>query len=148
MRPNRAVVRLENFDPSEFLCRCGCGKDVSETLKIKVQAFIYKLIATYHTPIRCVISGPARCQAHNARAGGAARSLHQGHGGIDLGAEFPGAAADCVFMMLGRAGWFIIPKADIARHAIESKLFGGVGHKVYNPKFTFVHLDEGLPREF
>jgi len=145
MRDNRSVVRLENFSPGEWLCRCGCGKDTDERLKLRVQAFLYLLESIYKQPTRCIISGPARCTAHNKAAKGAANSYHMGMDGKDEG---PGAAVDAVIQRNDNGIWLTIPKEYLANHAAATKLFGGIGWKKYPAEFTFVHFDLGPVRWF
>lgn len=149
MRPNRKLIPVENFHPDEFKCRDGCGKDTHPVLILCVQAFIYILTVKRGRLIRCIVSGPARCDARNivTYKGRNPDTYHKGLLKIDEGLDSFGAAVDCVFQeWLGR--WVTIPKAEVAREAIVSLLFGGVGWQKYPEAYTFVHFDLGPVRQF
>lgn len=152
MRANRLHVPLRNFHETEANCQCGCGKPTDPELMVRVQAFIYYLERTLQQPVRCLITGPARCDAQNRRVyeGNNPDTYHKGIERIDQGSAFPGAAVDVVMQVLppGSGVWKSIPKEDVAGYAQESKLFGGVGWRVYGGLFNFVHLDLGPVRTF
>jgi len=148
MKP-RAIVQLRNFSEFEADCECGCGFPTSSELLIRLQAFIYYLERVYSCSVRCVISGPARCRKHNKEVygGKVVPSYHSGYSkGLKTDSE--GAALDCVFEICPRGDWARIGKDQLAKHAIDSKLFGGVGWKIYGPEKQFVHLDLGPVRTF
>lgn len=150
MRPNRKMVPVENFGADEFKCRCGCGKDVHPILVVCVQALIYQISFIRGRAIRCIVSGPVRCDSRNTAIykGRNPASYHKGINGINEGTDEPGAASDCVFRELIAGRWETIPKAVVAQYAIESGMFGGVGWQIYPANFTFVHLDIGPVRTF
>jgi len=149
MRPNRQIVPLRNFSPEEFICTCGrCGKSTDPELMVKVQAFIYILERQFNAPIRCFVTGPARCESKNLELYGKFSPSY--HMGINRGLthDTHGAAVDCVFQVFIRDAWADVSKHAAAQHAIESKLFGGVGWKIYGSESKFVHLDLGPVRTF
>ena len=156
MRPNRQIVPLRNFNPDEFLCKCGrCNKSTDPELMVRLQAFIYIVEREFKAPVRCWIDGPARCIPHNInvykRLGVTEyrESYHvgmsRGRGGIE---DQCGAAVDVRIEIHTGKDWVRIAKERIAELAIESKLFGGVGWKIYGPASVFTHLDLGPVREF
>jgi uncharacterized protein YcbK (DUF882 family) len=59
-----------------------------------------------------------------------------------------GAAVDIVVEVFMEREWARVSKQHLAELAIESKLFGGVGWKIYGPTSSFVHLDLGPVRVF
>lgn len=157
MRPDRMIVPLRNFNHREPVCKCGeCGKGTDPELMVRVQAFIYILEAIYDAGVRCFITGPARCIPHHInvyRAMGVNDFRESYHMGENRGRNRPtddpeGKAVDCVFEFYRNSTWNTIDKAIIAKHAIDSKLFGGVGWKIYGPNSRFTHLDLGPVREF
>ena len=59
------------FKPEEFMCHCGCGeKDVNP----KLVELLDRIRVSFGKPIT-IMSGK-RCEAHNAKVGGAKRSQH------------------------------------------------------------------------
>lgn len=58
------------FLPSETQCKCGCGLDITDTLR----AALNRVRVAYKAPID-VTSG-ARCSAYNKIVGGSANSQH------------------------------------------------------------------------
>lgn len=146
---NPLMVHLKNFHETEADCRCGCGKKTNPELMLRLQAFLLILEREFNTSTRCVISGPARCDRRNAEVYGGkeVESYHRGlHRGKVKGEE--GAAVDVVVEVFIQNTWVRISKARLAELAIESKLFGGVGWKIYGPTQSFVHLDLGPVRTF
>ena len=142
-------VELRNFHAAEADCTCRCGKGTEPELMIRLQAFIYILERIYCGRVRCNITGPARCdrkqeEVYDGKPG--VPSYHLGRKRTHIKGE-PGAAVDVIFDYESRTGRVTIPKATLAQHAIESKLFGGVIWKVYAPEERFVHLDLGPVRE-
>jgi uncharacterized protein YcbK (DUF882 family) len=59
-----------------------------------------------------------------------------------------GVAVDVVIEVFLEREWARVGKTRLAELAIESKLFGGVGWKIYGPNHSFVHLDLGPVRTF
>lgn len=145
----KTMVPLRNFIDSEHDCRCGCGFKTDPELLLKLQAFIYILERIYGCSVRCFISGPARCVKHNT-AEYKGKFTESYHCGINRGrkpSEY-GAALDIIAEICPRGDWARISKDALAKHAIESKLFGGVGWKIYGPAMPFVHVDLGPARTF
>ncbi|MCP3685794.1 MAG: serine/threonine protein kinase [bacterium] len=65
----------EHFSRYEFECECGCGFntvdwELLDTLE-KAHTYFRK---EYKTPIKIVITGPNRCQEHNAQTDGASKN--------------------------------------------------------------------------
>lgn len=145
----RAMVPLKNFHSEEANCSCGCGKHTSPDLMVRIQAFIFYLEAIYGCTVRCIITGGARCPKHNAVIYGGKKvpSYHMGAHRGEVKDE-PGEALDVVMEICPRGDWARIGKDQLAEHAINSKLFGGVGWKIYGPASRFVHLDLGPVRTF
>lgn len=50
------IVPLRNFSEDEALCNCGCGKNTSPSLMLKVQALIYRLEQKTGRTVRCIIT--------------------------------------------------------------------------------------------
>ena len=148
MKP-RFMVQLRNFSEFEADCSCGCGFSPDPELMLRLQSFIYYLERIYGCSVRCIISGGARCARHNKVVyGGLAQPSY--HCGPNRGSKKDeyGWAVDAIFQIAPRGDWARIDKHAAAQHAIESKLFGGVGWKVYGPSSQFVHLDLGPVRTF
>lgn len=60
-----------NFSRSEFACKCGCGLDSIDP------SFVWKLQNSRDiVGVPYTITSGCRCQAHNARSGGAPSSAH------------------------------------------------------------------------
>ena len=150
MRPNRQIVPLRNFNPNEFLCKCGrCNKSTDPELMVRLQAFLYIVEAEHNAPVRCFITSPARCEEHNARIyGGEFRQSY--HMGINRGLkpDTHGAAVDVIIEVLIADKWLRIEKERAAELAIKSNLFGGVGWQIYGTQSRFLHLDMGETRTF
>jgi len=149
MQP-RATVSLKNFHSTEADCKCGCGKRTAPELMLRLQAFIFILERIYGSPVRCIISGPARCARWNAEVYGGkdTPSYHMGMSRGKAKGKEDGAAVDVVVELHLQNAWARISKSELAKLAIESKLFGGVGWKIYGPAQSFVHLDLGPVRTF
>lgn len=150
MRPNRQIVPLRNFNPNEFICNCGkCNKSIDPELMVRLQAFIYVLEREFDCPVKCIISGPARCEDQNRLVYGG-RFQPSYHMGMSRGSKVDthGAAVDVTMSAYIRDSWTQIAKDRVAKLAIESKLFGGVGWKIYGPESKFVHFDLGPVRTF
>lgn len=148
MKP-RLMVPLKNFHSEEADCSCGCGKITAPELMIRLQAFVFYLERIYSCTVRCHITGGARCVKRNTDeyGGKATPSYHMGRSRGKVKDE-PGEAVDAVFEICPHGDWARISKDQLAEHAIESKLFGGVGWKIYGPATRFVHLDLGPVRTF
>lgn len=64
---------IDFFHPSEFQCRCGCGKGFEDM----DPAFLEKLlVARWHADVPFVLSSAFRCHKHNAKVGGEPNSAH------------------------------------------------------------------------
>ncbi|MEA5073111.1 MAG: D-Ala-D-Ala carboxypeptidase family metallohydrolase [Eubacterium aggregans] len=68
---------LPNFGPDEFKCACGCGGDIKDELKCKIQAVRAELSAYLGRDAQIVVTSGFRCPPENARQGGVPDSLHQ-----------------------------------------------------------------------
>lgn len=65
--------KVDNFQPSEFLCPCGCGKGPFEMFV----AFIVRLeLARQDSSVPFIINSGYRCPSHNGQVGGVIRSSH------------------------------------------------------------------------
>jgi hypothetical protein len=146
----RATVPLRNFHTTEADCKCGCGKRTAPELMLRLQAFLYILERIYDVPLRCHITGPARCNKRNAELYGGkdVPSYHRGMSRGNAKNKEDGAAVDVIVELQLQKAWARISKSELAKLAIESKLFGGVGWKIYGPAQSFIHLDLGPVRTF
>ena len=142
-------VPLKNFHRTEADCRCGCGKKTAPELLLRLQAFLFIVEREYGVPVRCIISGSARCDKRNAEVYGG-KDVPSYHRGMSRGKARGevGAAVDVVVEVFLEREWARVSKQHLAELAIESKLFGGVGWKIYGPTSSFVHLDLGPVRVF
>ena len=111
----------EHFDRSEFACHCGCGFDTPDPVLIEALEALRGLLGG--VPIH--VSSGCRCEARNAKVGGAPRTD-----------ESPGSQH-----MYGKAADIAVDgvKADdVAKMAEQVKEFadGGIGRYA-----TFTHVD-------
>jgi uncharacterized protein YcbK (DUF882 family) len=145
----RKMVPLKNFHETEDFCRDGCGKQTHPELMLRLQAFLFIIERIYNAPVRCHLTGPARCDKRNAEVYGGkeVESYHRGMSRGKIKGE-PGAAVDVIVEVYLQNSWARISKAKLAELAIESKLFGGVGWRIYGPAASFLHLDLGPVRTF
>jgi len=148
---NRVSVPLRNFRQGEGDCKCGCGKKLAPELLLRLQAFIYFLEAELGLPTRCNINSGARCIPHNTATykGIPTPSFHVGksRGLSEIAYEF-GAAADIHVEVCLHDKWITVDKSKLAAFAIATRLFGGVGWKIYGDSQNFVHVDLGAVRTF
>lgn len=101
------------FKPQETACRCGCGTDLTDEIKQKLDAFREAM------GFALSLTSGARCPAHNEAEDGAPDSYHvkRRAGDIDW-TKYDGAK-----------------KAKMLAYAIQN--FGGIGlHK------SFLHVDD------
>lgn len=75
---------LPNFGPDEFKCACGCGGDIKNELKCRIQSMRDELSAYKGEDSPLVITSGFRCPPENARQGGVPDSLHQYGEACDL----------------------------------------------------------------
>lgn len=78
-------LTLKNFGPDEFKCNCGCGGDIADELKLKIQALrdlLCQRSGGGDRPI--IVTAGFRCPTQNARVGGVANSLHMKGRACDL----------------------------------------------------------------
>ena len=145
----RLKVELRNFNIEEGKCSCGCGKITAPELMLRLQAFIFYLESIYICPIRCLITGGARCNKHQLDVYGG-KKVESYHCGPRRGKvpDPEGWATDVIVEIKPRDSWVRIAKHQLAEHAINSKLFGGVGWQIYGPASGFLHLDMGPVRTF
>lgn len=61
----------ENFDRSEFACKCGCGFD---TVDVQLIAYLEGIREHFDRPV--TITSACRCPDHNMAVGGATNSWH------------------------------------------------------------------------
>ena len=61
----------ENFNRSEFACKCQCGKD---TVDVDLLKLLEKIRGHFDAPVR--INSGNRCATHNAFTGGLSNSQH------------------------------------------------------------------------
>lgn len=129
----RRAVDLPNYRDDEGICSCGCGKASGDEIMMACQALCRILSRRYNgAGIQHRITGGARCKRKNeATIGSAQYSYH-----------LIGAALDGTFWwrdIPSGPAWAMIPCDEVAKVAVASGLFGGVGHRKY--KEAFVHLD-------
>lgn len=79
-----ASTEIRNFTATEFQCECGCGGDVKQELKVKVQNMRDLLTQRAGRDMPLVITSGFRCPAQNARDGGVSDSLHLTGDATDL----------------------------------------------------------------
>lgn len=65
------MLKSRHFQRREFACSCGCGFDTIDAETLRVLEAVRK---AFEAPV--TITSGARCQAHNARVGGASDSQH------------------------------------------------------------------------
>ena len=106
----------EHFLRSEFQCKCGCGFDTVDTELINILEAVRN---HFNKPV--VITSACRCEWHNERFGGAAKSQHK----------------------LGRAADFIVVdvEPDDVADWLDSYNAPGIGR--YS---TFTHIDSRSDR--
>lgn len=146
---DRFTVQLKNFSEFEADCSCGCGLGPDPELMLRLQAFLLIIERIYNCQVRCHITGPVRCIKHNtAEYGG--KETPSYHCGLSKGKKKDpyGAAVDVRIELFLRGEWVALTKDTVAQMAIDSRLFGGVGWKIYGPAKRFVHLDIGPVRTF
>ena len=124
-------IQLINYSEKEGDCQCGCGAELDHKLLITLQAFIFSLERLLDCKVRHIITSGSRCEAHNKKVGGAKDSQH-----------IKKLAVDGIFQKLENGKWIQIDNEIIARHAKDSRLFGGVGYFSYKKQGkNLVHLD-------
>lgn len=133
MTVNDRVVILPNFrNPNETKCKCGCGLEVEPAILILVQAFIFFLVRKFKCRISFEVHSGARCPKHNKDEGGEDNSQHVKLCALD----------GCFFMVSEDGKRTQISNATIAKLAIESYLFTGIGYQSYVKQGkNLVHLD-------
>lgn len=79
------TLELPNFTADEFKCNCGCGGDILDELKIKIQQLRDLLVQRSGGGDRpLVITAGYRCPTQNRRVGGVSDSLHMKGRACDL----------------------------------------------------------------
>ena len=120
-----------NYSEKEGNCKCGCGAELSPRLLIANQAFIFILERKFKAKVRHIITSGSRCPEHNEKEGGSPTSQH-----ID------NLATDGIFQENSSGPWKQISNDLVARIAIKSGLFGGVGWQLYKDQNkNLIHLD-------
>ena len=89
---------MKYFKESEFECKCGCGKTVTQEVKDKAES------AREFLGAPMIISSGARCFKHNRDEGGAPNSTHLTGEAIDV-RVFNSRQRYLVFKALERAGF-------------------------------------------
>ena len=84
MTPEQEPVTLKNFTPDEFKSECGCGGDIKNPLKLKIQQVRDILSVEMGKDCQIVITSGFRCADQNARDGGVPDSLHLSGDACDL----------------------------------------------------------------
>ncbi len=79
-----STTTLVNFGEDEFKCECGCGGDVKQELKVKVQQLRNLLSERAQADRPLIISSGFRCPTQNARDGGVPDSLHMSGDACDI----------------------------------------------------------------
>lgn len=78
----RRGVKLANFSPAEFVCKCGCGKQ-----NIKVSLVLMLQAGRTSAGVPFWITSGCRCVEHNKAAGGVAKSWHIPGRGSDISTD-------------------------------------------------------------
>lgn len=166
MRKERRVAELDNFNEHEGECSCGCGKRVAGTLMLRLQSFVNILEAEEGSRVGCIITSGARCDKTQRAAYeiiwkrqgltnleiecmATPESYHLGSRRIDTGVKDDAYAVDVKFFVIRENSKVYLRRAYVAKKAIDSKLFGGVGYKSYEGDGSpFIHLDLGPVRSW
>lgn len=75
----------DNFDRSEFACKCGCGLDSVDPELVRLCELVRAING--NTPLR--VNSGARCQSHNQSIGGSKNSQHLLGKAADLAVKDP-----------------------------------------------------------
>lgn len=127
----RRTIETENFSEREGECKCGCGMQLGDKIVLLLQAFVHVVERNVDAEVECIINSGARCPKHNKAEGGATDSRH-----------LHGDAVDVIFRRRNGGVTVQIPNTVIAKLAISSGLFGGVGSIQYQRESrNLVHLD-------
>lgn len=114
------MISSPYFGEDDFKCRCGCGMDVTDDLKL----LVFKMREYAQVPF--VITSGARCETHNLFVGGKENSAH-----------VRGLAVDIAYSNSSRA------------YAIEQSAYRYDVKRIgRNRKKKFIHIDidESLPQ--
>ncbi|HEY7805266.1 MAG TPA: D-Ala-D-Ala carboxypeptidase family metallohydrolase [Orrella sp.] len=102
---------MRHFKPSEFACKCGCGKaEMNEDTLFKLD------FARHLADIPFVVTSGYRCEAHNRRVGGKSNSAHTRGYAVDIRVN-NSAARYAILDALMRAGFNRIGIANTFIHA-------------------------------
>lgn len=124
----------KNFSRHEFACRCGCGFDTVDAGLIHgLQAMCDYFSAYYRTEIRCDITGPNRCEKHNASEGRDEGSRH-----------VHGRAADHKVFRLVDGEWVQIAPIEVFHYYDEHHPDCGLG--LYSNRVHFDSRSNGPAR--
>ena len=102
------------FDPSETSCPCGCGLDIEEDLRWKLNKVRHKV------GIPIYVTSGARCSTHNAKVGGSATSSHKKLIAADLA----------------------MPNSERLVDVLKALLEVGIKRIGFNQYRKFIHIDE------
>lgn len=93
----------EHFDSGEFACNC-CGRLHPDGVPVALLAYLENIREHFGKPVN--INSGYRCPAHNARVGGAKRSMHLEGKAADLwiGGVDPQAVYDYADGLIGGGG--------------------------------------------
>ena len=114
----------KNFKVSEFTCKCGCGRNVTDQKVIDMCQLIRE-----RAGIAVNISSGSRCEKHNSEVGGVAGSYH-----------VQGKAADLA-CSIGAKRLFVLIADMKAKRLLPDLQYC----KLYLSK-NFVHVDIGHAR--
>ena len=112
--------RVKYFKDDEFKCKCGCGFDITDELKRKLN------IMRESAGVPFVITSGARCVKHNAAVGGKADSAHT-----------RGLAVDIKY------------QSSHAAYAMEKVFYANGIKRIgrnHAKKFIHIDIDEALPQ--
>ena len=111
---------MKYFKDDEFKCKCGCGFDVSEKLKEKID------LIREDAGIPFIITSGARCLSHNAAVNGKPDSAHT----RGLAADIKYATSQAAYLM----------EKTFYQHGIKR-----IGRN-RKSKFFHIDIDESLPQ--
>lgn len=114
------MISSPYFKEDDFKCRCGCGMDIADELKL----LVFKMREEAKVPF--IITSGARCETHNIFEGGGDNSAH-----------LRGIAVDIAYSNSSRA--YAIEKAAY-QHGIKR-----IGRN-RKKKFIHIDIDESLPQ--
>lgn len=115
------IALSEHFYSSEFKCKCDSRACLKTKIDMDLVTLLEQLRVNLNKPI--LIHSGYRCEAHNAKIGGAKHSQHVLGKAVDISVK--GISMDDLYQ------------------AIKKLKFGGIGKAS-----SFIHVDTGAPREW